>query len=254
MSKNEKQLPEIIKTVNIDDREYTLLARQCGKCSRDHLEIWRWSGPSFSCYKMPLDFEVDDFEDFIQVIDEQLLMDAPDLMSEFHEALSEVNSASGLVADYSFAFRLLEYGRLRASSLKKQGFLDALITKNDQLSPHEQAIRTAFELGVATAEHRLMRLFEDYIHDGIAVSEWRDEGLPKARAERLRQGKRTRNAILDAAKALYAKNPELVRNDSETARQILKLRLPELQKGNGQQIGFDAITRHLRDARSCNWE
>jgi hypothetical protein len=134
VSKNEKELPAVIKSLTIDDREYNLLARKCIKCSDDHLEIWRWSGPSFSCYKMPKDFEIDDFDDFVQAIDEQLLMSAPQLMSEFHQALSKINSARGIEADYSFAFRLLEYGRLRASSLQKQGLLEALISDRDDLS------------------------------------------------------------------------------------------------------------------------
>ena len=47
------------------------------------------------------------------------------------------------------------------------------------------------------------------------------------------------------------KNPLLIRNDSETARKILALKLPELQKGNGVQLGFEAITWHLRQARAA---
>ena len=81
------------------------------------------------------------------------------------------------------------------------------------------------------------------------MSEWRDAGLPKARQERLRQGARTRSEIIRAAERLYANNPLLIRNDLETARQILEMRLPALQKGNGQQLGLDSITRHLRQAR-----
>jgi hypothetical protein len=54
------------------------------------------------------------------------------------------------------------------------------------------------------------------------------------------------NAILEAGK-----EPVLIRNDSETARKILALKLPELQKGNGVQLGFDAITWHLRQVRAA---
>jgi hypothetical protein len=104
---------------------------------------------------------------------------------------------------------------------------------------------------MAAAEHRLKDTYEDYISDGMAMANWRKEGLPAARAERLRQGQRSRTAILKAAKTLYAKDPALIRNDTMTARAIQRLRLPELQKGHDQQLGIDAITKHLREARKC---
>ena len=116
----------------------------------------------------------------------------------------------------------------------------------------EKALRLAFEFGAAVAEHKTMTCYEDYMWDGIAMSEWRESGLPKAREERLRQGVRTRNAIAAAAKTLFKQSPELIRNDSETARAILKMRLPELQKGNGTQLGLDAVTKHLRALRKAH--
>lgn len=250
MSETDVELPGCIRTISIGDRDYHLMPRHCEKCGSDHLEVWRFSGTSFARYLFPPEFDADDFEPFVERVDEALLMTAPELMEDFHRSLSKVNSRYGIVADHSFSFRLLEYGRQRASRLQKLGMFDVLISDREPESAQEQSVRTAFELGAAVAEHRVIDCYEDYLHLGMAVSEWREDGLPKAREERLRQGKRTRAAILEAAKRLYEKNPELVRNDSETARQILKLDLPDLQKGNGTQIGFDAITRHLREARS----
>jgi hypothetical protein len=84
------------------------------------------------------------------------------------------------------------------------------------------------------------------------MAEWRESGLPKARAERLRQGARSREAIVRAAKALYQTRPELIRNDTQTARAIQKMRLPELQRGYDHQLGLDAITKHLRSARKVH--
>jgi hypothetical protein len=175
----------------------------------------------------------------VERLDNQLLMSAPQMIHDFHHFLSEVNSKIGIYADDTFEFRLSEYARQRAVSLQKQGWFDALLSEYDPPTPEGKAIRTAFELGCAAAEYRVLRVYDDYVSAGIALSEWRDEGLPKAREERLRQGRRTRAAILRAAEELYAKEPALSRNDSETARRILKLRLPELQKLNGTQIGFE---------------
>jgi hypothetical protein len=128
-------------------------------------------------------------------------------------------------------------------------YLRVLTSNDTPRNKTEEAIRLSFELGYAAAEFRLIEVYEDYVHDGIAMSEWRHAGLPKAREERLRQGTRTRNEVLAAAKRLYAENPSLIRNDSKTAREILKLNLPAMQKGRGQQLSVDAITRHLRAAR-----
>jgi hypothetical protein len=48
--------------------------------------------------------------------------------------------------------------------------------------------QSRFELGMAAAEYDVMEHYEEYMFDGIAMSEWRESGLPKARAQRLRQG------------------------------------------------------------------
>jgi hypothetical protein len=239
----------IIKSIKKVDRIYDLYQRQCSECNGVHYEVWRSSGASYSRYKLPLYFTYDDFEEFVETLDARLLQTSAELLAEFHTRISKINSPSGIEADWSFAFRLAEYARQRALTLQKLGMFDTLFDEETPSEPQEQAIRAAFELGMAAAEYQVMDNYEEYMVDGIAMSEWRESGLPKARAERLRQGIRSRNAILEAARALYAKEPALIRNDSETARRILALKLPELQRGNGVQIGFDAITRHLREAR-----
>ena len=110
----------------------------------------------------------------------------------------------------------------------------------------QEAVRAAFELGMAAAEHRLFDSYEEYFRAGIASEQWRAEGLPAARAF---QGQRTRTAILNTAKELYAKDPALIRNDTKTAKAIPCLELPELQKGGGRQLGIDAHKASSRIAK-----
>lgn len=133
--------------------------------------------------------------------------------------------------------------------LQKLGYFNVLLERDRSDDQISNVIRAAFELGSAAAEHHVMINYEKYYWDGIAMSEWRDSGLPKASEERRRQGAKVRAQILKAASELYQKDPALIRNDTETARQIAKLRLPGLQKGNGVQLGVDAITRHMRSSR-----
>lgn|ERR1700677_3705392 len=241
---------EPIREHKIDDRKYELLSRgPCSCCGVEMFEVWRWSGASFSRYKTPKNFTAEEFVTFIELIDEQLLQSSSELLEEFHTKLQNKNSGEGIYADYSYAFRLMEYGRQKTSALERLNCLRVLTSNDAPKNKTEQAARLSFELGYAAAEYRLIEVYEDYVHDGIAMSEWRRAGLPKAREERLRQGTRTRTEVLAAAKRLYAENPFLIRNDSETAREILKLNLPAIQKGRGQQLSVDAITRHLRAAR-----
>lgn len=243
-----RELP-IIDELQLGDRQYQLLARQCTKCGEDHYEIWRWCGASFARWHMPSGFKFDEFYRYVEMADEQLLMNSDDLLNDFHTELERVNSPEGIQADWSYSFRLVEYARQRMSLLNRLGFLDVLLTRDTPTDTHLIALRAAFELGHAAAERRLLSDYEDALFDGFAIAEWREAGLPKAREERIRQGERTRAEILKAAAILYAKDPSLLRNDSETARQMLKMNLPGLQKGNGVQVTVDAITRHLRDSR-----
>jgi hypothetical protein len=236
-------LADCLKSLRIEDRLYELRPRKCEECGEIQLEIWRWCGVSFSRYVLPHGSTANEFETFVEEMDENLLCKSSDMIAAFHSELCKVNSGTGIAADGSFVFRLLEYGRHRLSKLKKLGVLDALVSVEKPNNCQEEAVRAAFELGMAAAEHRM------HLWAGMAMSEWREDGLPKARIERLRQGERSRSAILKAAKALCATNPDLSRNDTETARKIQQMQLPELQKGGGQQLGLDAITRHLRESR-----
>jgi hypothetical protein len=177
---------EPIMQIVIVERHYDLMSRQCSNCEAHHREIWRWSGSSFARYRMRPDFTDDDFEQFVGIIDAQLLQSAPDLLEEFHEELQKVNCPQGIEADFTFAFRLVEYGRQRVLTLQKLRHFDDLVAEEAPTEPDAIAVRAAFELGVAAAEHRIMVAYEGYFWDGIAMSEWREAGLPKARQERLR--------------------------------------------------------------------
>ena len=74
---------------------------------------------------------------------------------------------------------------------------------------------------------------EGAVLEGYALIEGRECGRPLAVAARLRQGKRTRKAVIEAASKLYSENPALRRNDSKTAVQIAELKLEALRKRDG---------------------
>jgi len=95
-------------------------------------------------------------------------------------------------------------------------------------------------------------MHEEAVFEGYAHIEGREAGRPLAVAARLRQGKRSRQAVSQAADELYLKNPLLRRNDSKTAQTISEMKLQALQKRDGTFLGQDAIIKHLRAARSVH--
>ena len=239
-----------LKELSVGDRRYELHSRgTCSCCGQEMFEIWRWAGALFSRFVLVNDFDADVFDDYVQQLDEQFLESSAEILSYFNNEICKINSEEGIKDDGSYAFRLAEYGRQRVIALQQLKSFDVLLSRDKPADNQGKAVMAAFELGFAAALHRMMINYEDYVWDGIAMEEWRTAGLPKAREERLRQGAKTRAEIVSAAKRLYRSDPILVRNDTETARRILDMRLPALQRGNNQQVGIDAITRHLRASR-----
>jgi hypothetical protein len=243
----------VVASIKLGDRLYELLCRKCDVCNDDHYQVFRFCGPTFACYRFPHELDLSSFEDFVRQIDEKLLQSSHEMLRDFELELQKINSPAGIEANHSMEFLLAEYARQRLAILKDMGMLDALYTREGPTSEAERALRLAFELGAAVSEHKVMSTYEEYFWDGVAMAEWRESGLPKAREERLRQGARTREAIMRAAKRLYQTRPELIRNDTETAREIQKMKLPELRRGDEHQLGTDAITKHLRSARRTHF-
>lgn len=240
---------EVLATLKISDREYQLLHQVCSECSNRHYRVYRFCGTAFACYRLRDSFDPADFEDFVQRVDDELIQSSAEMLEDFKYDLHKVNSKTGIEADFSREFLVMEYARHRISKLQKMGLLNTLESPSKARTKLQMAVRLAFELGASVNEHRVMKTFEEYLYDGFAIAEWRNAGLPRAREERIKQGLRTRKAVLNAAKSLYQKNPNLIRNDTETARSIQKLNLAELQHENGSSLGIDAITKHLRASR-----
>ena len=61
------------------------------------------------------EFQPDEFLEFVSNIDEELLTPPHILLYDFQQELDRVNSPYGIKADWSYSFRLIEYGRQRVS-------------------------------------------------------------------------------------------------------------------------------------------
>jgi hypothetical protein len=76
-------------------------------------------GGSFARYRMPQYFDQENFDAFVVNLDEQFLQSSAVILEDFYRELQRVNSSEGIDADYSYEFRLLEYGRQRTNSFSE---------------------------------------------------------------------------------------------------------------------------------------
>jgi hypothetical protein len=144
------------------------------------------SGASYSRNKLPPYFSYDDFDEFVETLDK--LQTSGELLEEFYAKLTKTNNSYRIEADGSFACRLAGCARQRALTLQKLGMFETLLAEELPSAPHEQAIRAAFELGMAAAEYDVMEHYEEYMFDGIAnvrmAREWLTESARRETAPR----------------------------------------------------------------------
>ena len=239
-----------LRTLSIDDRTYELWARPCQECGEDIYAVMRTSGPIVSIFKFD-HLEMDDFELFCRDIDEDLLLTAPQLASDFYEDLQKVNSSSGIEADFSFAFRLLEFGRTRLSLLQALGAEEALRDTSEKLPKESAAIQAAFELGFAAGQYATEKHTEDFFWAGVRTVEARRAGQEQAKLALTVKGKKTRAAVMRAAEEVRRLRPEIAHNVAAVAREIQKLGKAELCRSDGSPIQEETICKYLREARKC---
>jgi hypothetical protein len=130
-----------------------------------------------------------------------------------------------------------------------EGKLEYLVGNADSI---DDDLVAAFTLGYLASENWWTINHEDAVFEGYRQREAREVGRPRAVDARLRIGRRSRQAVVNAARKLYEKESRLRRNDSKAAALIAQLKLPELRKHDGTYLGNDAIVKHLRAARGAN--
>jgi hypothetical protein len=242
--------PRLLQTFEIDDRTYELYAYACTECGKDFHTVMRTSGMIVSIFHFG-HRDMEDFEEFCSYIDEDLLFTAPQLASEFLRDLQKVNSENGIQADFSFTFRLLEFGRTRMSRLRALGAEEALLDTSEKLPKESAKIQAAFELGFAAGQHAATKHSEEFFWEGIRTFEAREAGQERARQALSLKGKKTRAAVAQAAEEIRRRRPEIAHNIAAVAREILKLGRPELCRSDGSPISEDTICKYLREARKC---
>jgi hypothetical protein len=207
----------------------------------------RTSGASLSVYEISPE-DARNLDEYVRQLHTSFAIDVTTKLSQLRETIREFNSNGLFEAEgmHPFRVRLIDKGRLICSRFSKNGLLQQLFQNADD---PDNDIALAFILGCIATENHWLSVHEEAVFEGYAHIEGREAGRPLALAARLRQGKRTRNAVQAAASKLYNSNPTLRRNDSRTAMQIASMKLDQLRKRDGTFLGADAIVKHLRAIR-----
>jgi hypothetical protein len=238
----------VVRTIKHGDTTYELYVGACGCCGTHPVfRLMRLFGSSLSIYELSAE-DCRNLDEYVANLHESFSIDVVAKLTQLRATIEEFNSKGFFETEgvHPSNVRLIDKARLIANRLSKQGKLQEIIDHADD-SQHDLA--SAFILGCIATENHWLTVHEDAVFEGYAHIEGRESGRPLALAARIRQGKRTRSAVIDAVAKLYAQDPSLQRNDTKTANRMVSLKLDSLKKRDGTYLGSDAIVKHLRAAR-----
>jgi hypothetical protein len=232
--------------VKLGDCTYELFVGTCS-CGEPIYKLMRTCGAALSIYQISqADYE--NLEDYIAELHASFAVDVDARMDRLRQTVHEFNSKGLFEAEEIDVFhvRLIDKARLILNRFAKTGRLQEILDNVDDV---ENDLAAAFLLGYLATENFWLEMHAEAVFEGYAHIEGRESGRPLAVAARLRQGKRTRRAVIEAASKLYLQQPLLRRNDSRTATLIAEMKLDALRKRDGTYLGSEAIAKHLRAAR-----
>jgi hypothetical protein len=215
--------------------------------------IGRTDGARISCFQIPKD-KIDNIELLVDELHESFAIDAAAILGALKDSISDITASDGyprFLTDglSNYRIRSLDRARLLLKRFENEGKLVHLESHADNI---DDDLVGAFLLGYLASENWWIVNHEDAVFEGYRQQEAREIGRPLAVDARLRIGRRSRQAVVKAAREIHHKEPKLRRNDSQTAQRIARLNLPPLRKNDGTYLGEEAIIKHLRAARENN--
>jgi hypothetical protein len=234
------------RKIIIGDCTYELRVGTCS-CGQPIYRLMRTCGALLSIYQISQE-DYENLEDYIAELHSTFAVDVHTRICGLQKTIAELNSKGLFEAEDIDVFhvRRIDKARLILSRFSKNGLLDRILDKADDV---EDDVAAAFLLGCLATDDFWIETHEEAVFEGYAHIEGRESGRPLAVAARLRQGKRSRHAVIEAASKLYRDQPLLKRNDSRTAALIEEMKLEALSKRDGTYLGAEAIAKHLRAAR-----
>jgi len=225
---------EIVRTDKREGVTYDLYTKQCSCCEELLYFIGRTDRARISCFQISKE-RSENVEEVIDELHENFAIDTKSLINCLGTTIDEITSKDGyprfLVDQLSnYRIRTLDRARLIMKRFSVEGKLDYLVANADSI---DDDLVAAFILGYLASENWWTTNHEDAVFEGYRQREAREAGRPRAVDARLRIGRRSRQAVVNAARKLYEKESRLRWNDSKAAALISQLKLPELRKHDG---------------------
>jgi hypothetical protein len=244
---------QIVRTLKREGITYDFYTRPCSCCGEILYFIARTDGARISCFQIS-EHKADEIERVIEELHESFAIDIKVLINCLKTTMDEITSKDDFprfLADElsNYRIRTLDRARLILNRFSGEGKIEYLEANADSI---DDDLVAAFTLGYLASENWWTINHEDAIFEGYRQQEAREVGRPLAVDARLRIGRKSRQAVINAARELYKKEPRLRRNDSKAAALIAQLKLPELRKHDGTYLGNEAIIKHLRAARDAD--
>jgi hypothetical protein len=244
---------QLLRTLKREGVTSDLYTRPCSCCEQLLYFVGRTDGARISCFQITEE-KADNAEQVIDELHESFAIDIKALIDCLKTTLEEITSKDDFprfLADElsNYRIRTLDRARLILNRFSAEGKLEYLEANADSI---DDDLVAAFTIGYLSSENWWTINHEDAVFEGYRQKEAREAGRPLAVDARLRIGRRSRQAVINAARELYKKESRLRRNDSKAAALIAQLKLSELCKHDGTYLGTEAIIKHLRAARDAN--
>jgi hypothetical protein len=224
------------------DTTYELWVGPC-RCGGSVYRLMRTCRSSISIYDISKE-DLENLDEYVAELHASFAVDVEAKLQLLREMVAEFNSHGFFDAKELdvFRVRLIDKARLIFTRFATNGSIQKILEPDDD---PENDLRSAFLLGCLATENFWIETHEEAVFEGYAHIEGREYGRPLATAARVRQGRLTRRAVVEAAAQLYKKHPP-----SKTALRIESMKLERLRKRDGTYLGSDAIIKHLRNARN----
>jgi hypothetical protein len=229
---------ELVITNKREGVTYDLYTKPCSCCEKIIYFIGRTDGARISCFQISKE-RSENVEEVIDEIHERFAIDTKGLISCLETTIDEITSKDDFPRFFAehlsnYIIRTLDRARLISKRFSAEGKLEYLVGNADSI---DDDLVAAFTLGYLASENWWTINHEDAVFEGYRQREAREVGRPRAVDARLRIGRRSRQAVVNAARKLYEKESRLRRNDSKAAALIAQLKLPELRKHDGTYLG-----------------
>lgn len=207
-----KSTVEIVMTNKREGVTYDLYTKPSSCCEKLIYFIGRTDGARISCFQISKE-RSENVEEVINELHESFAIDTMGLISCLWTTIDEITSKDDFPRFYAdqlsnYRISTLDRARLIMKIFNAEGKLDYLVANADSM---DDDLVAAFTLGYLASENWRTINHEDAVFEGYRQREAREAGRPRAVDARLRIGRRSRQAVVNAARKLYEKEPRLRR-------------------------------------------